>query len=353
MRGLPERYKQKSLNINGGMGDVIFCDDTTLERTVAIKFIKNPTDERRMLDELAALMLVRSKHVVQVYDIIQTKHEGIGIVQEFIAGNDLIEGFSHPKTTIEYYSKIWQIAAGISEIHSAGIIHRDIKPNNMKLDPEGVIKIYDFGLARETEFNAKTVGFIGTHGFAAPELYTKNPTFTTAVDVYSFGTTALFLATGTLPNDIIHACGRPVAPHHFNLVPLSLDPEVQYILNHCLQHSPKMRPPMAYVRDTLAKYILANQHQALVVHRGTATYLNAKNKGITLELSGIGKIVIEYNGSGFIATTVSNEVYINNIPVSINAELPGSCVVALGGPQRRANEREFITFDISNPEIIL
>lgn len=352
MQGLPVRY-QPTTNVSGGMGAVIFCEDTTLERPVAIKFIKNPVDQRRMLDELSALMRVRSKHVVQVYDIVETENAGIGIVQEFIAGNDLIEGFIAPPTTIDYYKKIWQIAAGISEIHDVGVIHRDIKPNNMKLDPEGVIKIYDFGLARKTGFNAATVGFIGTHGFAAPELYTENPNFTTAVDVYAFGATALFLATGTLPNELIYANGRPVSPHHFNLTPVELDSEAQEILNLCLQHNPANRPTISAVRDTLAKYILLNQHQALVVHRGTATYLNSKNRGIALELRNIGKIVIEYNGSAFVATDVFKEVYINNRLVSEGAELPGSCVVALGGPQRRSNEREFITFDISNPEIVL
>jgi len=353
MQGLPERYQEKDYNNNGGMSDIIFCEDTTLSRPVAIKFIKNPSDQRRMLDELAALMRVRSKHVVQVYDIVKTAKSGIGIVQEYIAGDDLIEGFSHPQNTIEYYKKIWQIAAGISEIHSVGVIHRDIKPNNMKLDPEGVIKIYDFGLSRRSGFNAATVGLIGTQGFSAPELHTENSKFTTAVDIYSYGATALFLATGTLPNELIYALNRPVARHHFNLTPLTLDIEVQEILNRCLEYAPEDRPLMVEVRDIIAKYILANQHQALVVHKGVATYLNHKNRGITLELRGIGRVTIEYNGSGFIATQVLGEVLVNNKQITNNTELPGSCVVSLGLQHRRAVEREFITFDISNPEIII
>ncbi|MDT4852470.1 Protein kinase domain protein [compost metagenome] len=252
---------------------------------------------------------------------------------------------------MEYYKKLWQIASGISEIHSVGIIHRDIKPNNMKLDPEGIIKIYDFGLAR-SGFDAATVGFIGTQGFAAPELFAANPTFTNAIDVYAFGATALFLATGTLPNELIYANGRPVSQSHFNVIPLSIETEVINTLNQCLFFSPDQRPTISAIRDILAKYISFDQHQALVVHRAAASYLNATNRTIALELHGIGRIVIEYNGSSFIATEVNKEVFINNKAIQPGEELPGSCVVALGVPQRKA-DREFITFDISHPEIVL
>lgn len=353
MQGLPDRYQPVGSSFLGGMGGVIPCTDTVLERQVAIKFIRNNIDQRRMLDELAALMRVRSKHVVQVYDIVNTLDFGTGIVQEYIYGKDLIDGFTPPKSEIEYYKSIWQIASGISDIHDAGTIHRDIKPNNMKLDPEGVIKIYDFGLSRQEGFNAATVGFIGTHGFAAPELYGENPKFTSAVDVYGFGATALFLALGDLPKELMCAYDKPVSRHHFNLTPLNLAPEIQSILNDCLLHDPEQRPAISSVKTALAKHILLNQHQALVVHNQIPTYLKAQNPSTTLELKGIGKVTIEYNGTDFVAIDVSGEVLINNRPVSNGAILPGSCVVALGSPIRKAVDREFITFDISNPEITI
>ncbi|MBB2494478.1 serine/threonine-protein kinase [Aquipseudomonas ullengensis] len=353
MQGLPDRYQPIGSSFLGGMGGVIPCTDTVLERQVAIKFIKSSIDQRRMLDELAALMRVRSKHVVQVYDIVNTTEFGTGIVQEYIFGEDLIDGFVPPKDEITYYKNIWQIASGISDIHDAGTIHRDIKPNNMKLDPEGVIKIYDFGLSRQEGFNAATVGFIGTHGFAAPELYGESPKFTSAVDVYGFGATALFLALGSVPKELVCAYDKPVSRHHFNLTPLNLAPEIQSILNDCLHYSPEQRPPISAIKAALAKHILLNQHQALVVHKGVPTYLTSKNPSTTLEFTNIGKATIEYNGTDFIVIDVSGEVLINNRVVSNGAVLPGSCVVALGSPARRANEREFITFDISNPEITI
>ena len=77
---------------------------------------------------------------------------------------DLLECFAAPASTNAYYKQLSQIAAGITDIHAVDEIHRDIKPNNIKIDPEGVIKIFDFGLARETGPAAATVGFVGTPG---------------------------------------------------------------------------------------------------------------------------------------------------------------------------------------------
>lgn len=75
--------------IDGGMGTIFVCNDRILERKVAIKFIQAHEENRRILDELNALMKVRSKHVVQVYDVIEDNERGLGIVQEYIYGNDL------------------------------------------------------------------------------------------------------------------------------------------------------------------------------------------------------------------------------------------------------------------------
>ena len=124
-----------------------------------------------MDDELAALLKMRSKHVVQIYDLCKFPDKCIGIIQEFIDGKDLLESFAPPTSIDSYYRQLWQIASGISDIHAVGVIHRDIKPNNMKVDPEGVIKIFDFGLARDAGPAAATVGFVGTPGLEmAPQI---------------------------------------------------------------------------------------------------------------------------------------------------------------------------------------
>lgn len=351
---IPDRYKPDGGLDSGGFGAVVFCEDRHLSRRVAIKFIKNPVDNRRVLDEIHALLKLRSKHVVQIYDIIHGRAGEIGIVEEFIDGPDL---WDHPvpRKSIEIYLKtLWQISSGLADIHSFGIIHRDIKPNNMKLDHESIIKIYDFGLAREEGPDAVTKGFVGTHGFSAPELYeTETVTFSSAIDVYAFAATAYFLTGKRLPEELIKVPPEPLATEAFLETPVQIPSSLAGLLAQCLDHDPYERPNMAAVRDEIARRLLRNRHQALAVLNGEAFYLNANKRKVRLELSEVGKVEIGYDGLRFSVKSVEGEVYVNNRSCTVGLELPGSCVVAIGGGHRPSSQRAFISFDVSNPEVIV
>ncbi|CAJ3218627.1 Protein kinase domain [Burkholderia pseudomallei] len=102
MREIPARYASSGKAMSGGMGSVIVCRDTILERPVAIKFISSAAHKRRMDDEVAALLKLRSKHVVQVYDVLAADPDEIGIVQEFIDGQDLFQSHKVPKAADAY-----------------------------------------------------------------------------------------------------------------------------------------------------------------------------------------------------------------------------------------------------------
>lgn len=353
MRSLPDRYVPSGRSMSGGMGSVILCEDSILERPVAIKFISGTAHKRRMDDEIAALLKLRSKHVVQVYDVIRPADDEIGIVQEFIDGRDLFESYAPPVSLDAYYKQIWQIASGIADVHVLGVIHRDIKPNNMKTDPEGVIKIFDFGLARDDGPSAKTKGFVGTHGFAAPELYARPFTFTNAVDTYAFGATAFYLAAGGLPAELLKQPPNPDTAGYFHALPLGIAPEIAELLDASLAEDPSARPAMKDVKEALARHILFDKHRALIVYQSRASVLSASSRTVNLAFGTIGALSIRYDGLDFIVDSVSGEVAINNQIVAAGSPLPGACVVALGGAHRRSNERRFITFDISHPEIVL
>ncbi|MFY8063009.1 MAG: protein kinase domain-containing protein, partial [Usitatibacteraceae bacterium] len=144
-----DRYQTKGGPLVGGMAAVYPCMDIVLERQVAIKIMPGSAHRRRVRDELEALLKLRSKHVVQVYDVLNHAEGDLAIVQEFIDGLDLFDDKLAPSSLDGYLKLLWQIASGIADVHELGVIHRDIKPNNMKVDPEGVIKIFDFGLARD------------------------------------------------------------------------------------------------------------------------------------------------------------------------------------------------------------
>jgi eukaryotic-like serine/threonine-protein kinase len=349
---IANRYQHDGNRLRGGMGAVLICQDTVLERKVAIKIMPGYHNKRRVLDEVRALLKMRSKHVVQVYDVLSFANGELGIVQEFIDGKDLFEASVLPKNAEQFLKTVWQIACGIEEIHEVNVIHRDIKPNNMKFDPEGVIKIFDFGLARDQGTDAATVGFIGTPGFAAPELYSTNPKFEKAVDIYAFGITALFLATGTLPAELKMQPQKFISGNYFANTNFALTEDIQKILNDCLAQEPSKRPAMSRVKKILAQNLLRDRHRALVVHQKEALYLHKDKKNVRLIQKGVGEIEISYDGLRFCATNVAGDVFLNNQKVEIGKELPGACVVALGAADL-GNQRKYITFDLSHPEIVL
>ena len=351
---LPSRYAATGEVINGGCGSITLCSDTHLDRPVAIKSIHGDQDISRLMDELSALMLMRSKHVVQIYDIIHNNGAPVGIVEEYISGDDLMKS-AVPQSSLENYLQIlWQIAAGISDIHSTGIIHRDIKPNNMMLDSESVLKIFDFGLARNVGPNAETRGFKGTFYFAAPELFsTETVAFSQAIDVYAFGATACYLADKNIPRELGQAPPQPAPANTFTSKPYNIPEELKSLFLSCLSHNPENRPPLSTIRDAIARHLLKDKHQAITVYQNTPKYLNANNRNITLKFGTIGTVEIEYDGFRFFIKSVSGEVSINNRDVAVNEEIPGSCVVALGSNRRHSAERAYITFDISHPEVVL
>lgn len=349
---LAQRYEVIDAPLKGGMGLMYPCMDSILERKVAIKAIQAGTEERRIVDEIRALLRLRSKHVVQVYDILRFDDGSIGIVQEFIDGPDLFDDQTKSSSRDALYRQLWQISSGIADIHAADTIHRDLKPNNMKVDPEGVIKIFDFGLARSTAGDASTMGFVGTRGFAAPELYGTSVMFTAAIDVYAFGATALYLSSRTLPDELIQQPPREIDPVTVARHMPDVDKEVIDLITACLRHSPAARPAMAEVSHALSRHLLKDRHQGLLVYQGTPSYLNAKNRKVTANLQGMGGIQVAYSGLDFVVEAVTGAVYINNQQARVGQNLPGSCVIALGAPEQ-GSLRKYITFDLTSPEVVL
>jgi serine/threonine protein kinase len=351
---LPERYVPNGDSGSGGFSDVLYCDDSHLQRKVAIKTIRDLSESERLNDEIAALLQLRSNHVVQVFDIV-SNDTSFAIVMEFIDGEDLFQSDYHKKSATHLLKTLWQIASGISDIHDAGLIHRDIKPNNMKLDSENIVKIFDFGLSRYSGIEAVTVGFKGARGFSAPEQYTDEAVaFTTAVDVYAFGITALWLATDNLPGALLSTPPKSMPAGAFNCPLLDDYPELKLIFERCLKPNHLQRPSIMEVKDEIGKYLLWNTHQATaVVDGGDSHVLNSAKRSVKLKLGSIGSFEMHYDGFDFLLKNVAGEVFMNNIPALSDSKIPGACVVALGRRGRHYQERKFITFDVSNPEVTL
>ncbi|HGE8360761.1 TPA: serine/threonine-protein kinase [Serratia marcescens] len=350
---ITKRYVPTTTHAAGGFGEVVVCNDLHLERLVAVKRLKETSEKKRMEDEVNALLALRSKHVVQLYDIVKDENDKLCVVEEYIDGPDLGEYAGKIKNSKELMVILWQIASGIADIHDFKIIHRDIKPNNIKIDSEGIVKIYDFGLSRSRD-DAATIGFVGTPIFAAPELFIGTPsvTFSNAVDTYAFAVTSMCLAGVPLPPEL-KTITKILKNNPFDAAKFPLPEKIKELLFLCLNVNPEKRPDMRSVRHAFQQHIQQGTHKAFIMHKGNQHTLDRNNRGVTLRQAGVGEVEIVYDGFDFYISRMSGEVTVNNMQPKINSKFPHSCVIIIGGIHRNNRERSFITFDISHPEVLL
>jgi eukaryotic-like serine/threonine-protein kinase len=334
------------------MSTAMVCRDEHLDRDVLIKALRKDVDQKRITDEIAALASVRSKHVVEIYDVIRDKDGRVAaIVEELLSGEDLnsIIPVSDLGTFLKH---LYAIACGLADVHAVGRVHRDVKPNNMKFDAEGCLRIYDFGLSR-SEDDASTTGTIGTPGYLAPELCVgkqEKAAFTPAIDVFAFGSTAVKLLRGKIPTGLRNVPPTlPCADADFHNQALSLPTAVADVLNACLSVSPKKRPSMADVRDVIGSYLVQWRHKATIVVDEKIYVLDVDNKVVKLSGSD-SSAILEYDGTEFIITAVSGIASISNVQCTPPHRLPGSCVLILANG---TGSRSFIPIDISYPEVVL
>lgn len=348
---LPVRYQLTGASSGGGMGDILECTDTHLERRVVLKILKDGVESRRLLDEQKALIKLRSKHVIQLYDVITIQENSVSktaLVLEHIEGTDLGPGAITPGE--KHLNTLWQIACGLVDIHRESVIHRDIKPNNIRVDTTGVIKILDFGLARCTGTEAKTLSIIGTLGYMAPELW-KNTSvsFDQSIDVYAFGVMALTLINAPIPNELCQQPPKSLPAGALNGIFSGMPTDVVTIIEKCLSYDPSHRPTMGNVEPILRRHLLYNKHRALLVLGGNTHEINAATPSVNVKSGTIGVIGINYNGVKFIVSSLSGSVFVNNKVIDIGDDLPECCVITFG---LKYGPRSFATFDVSYPEVM-
>ena len=357
---IPARYEPTGQILSGGQGQVHVCVDQNLGRRVAIKFLHDVEELDRLYEEIVPLQSLRSSHVVELYDLIPTASvKEIGLVEEFIEGDDLYASANNPfaleKTDASLFIRtIYQIARGISDIHSAGIIHRDIKLNNMKCDAEGLIKIFDFGLAKIVGPDAKTKGFKGTMGYAGPELYASaadTVVINQSVDVYAFGASAWLLACGDLPDELKHMPPNPLAVS-LAVVRPDIPVVISTTIDQCLHFDPDERPAIDDVVGVLASQITFGRHRGILTAPSNVYEITEVGKGVKIDLGIKGSAEIFYDGMNFHISPLAGTIVVNNILVGAKSELPGASVIAFGDPLEPAR-RIFLTFDISHPEVVV
>ncbi|HLK44472.1 MAG TPA: serine/threonine-protein kinase, partial [Acidimicrobiales bacterium] len=200
------RYRLERQIGAGATSRVWLAFDTVLERRVAVKMLEAPTGAEathgeRFRREVRAVAQLQHAHIVGVYDSGEHEHVPF-IVLEYVEGETLKERIRRAGrlTITEAVAIAIEVARALEAAHARGIVHRDIKPQNILLDPEGGAKLTDFGIARSGHEAALTVGgrVLGTTDYVSPEQALGQPV-TGQSDLYSLGIVLYEMLTGEVP----------------------------------------------------------------------------------------------------------------------------------------------------------
>lgn len=206
------QYQLREMLGAGGMGAVYLAHQTSLDRLVAIKVLNmtlvNDTDSiARFNREAKTSASLEHPHIIPVYDY--GTHSGISyIVMRYLTGGSLADRLNHSLETgrplpslVESATIVRQLASALDYAHSRGVIHRDVKTNNVMFDEQGTAFIVDFGIARLTSATSALTGTgmaMGTPHYMAPEQWRGEPV-TPAADQYALAVLTYAMLTGRMP----------------------------------------------------------------------------------------------------------------------------------------------------------
>lgn len=235
-----DTYEIKSLIGKGGMSTVYLAEHKRLHTRWAVKEVRKVQGTRfDFLAESNILKKLQHPMLPRIVDIFED-NVCIYIVEDYVEGITLDDLLKREKqvdeaTGLQWYRDLCKVLDFLHNQKPNPIIYRDMKPSNIMLQPDGTLKLIDFGIAREYKAGSSAdTTYIGTKGYAAPEQFGRAQT-DARTDIYSLGVTMYHLITGKSPYE---------PPYQF--VPVrQLDPRlshgIEYILNKCTQPEPSDR----------------------------------------------------------------------------------------------------------------
>jgi len=271
----------------GGMGQVYQAQDIKLKRVVAIKRMaprlqQNDQDRRRFLREAQQASALNHPNIAGIYDVIEEQGE-IFLVMEYIEGIPL-RAMMHGKKALsneEFFRLTAQGLEGLNAAHEKGILHGDIKPENIMLTPEGRVKVLDFGVARrfslgradDATMTMETLGasgMSGTPAYMAPEVLMQKP-YDGRADLFSLGLVCYEMLGGAQPFETDSIAGTLASVLHTEPPPIEqinpkVSPSVSSVIQTMLAKDPAQRYSTA--RDVLIDLRRVQQGEDPVFARG-------------------------------------------------------------------------------------
>jgi eukaryotic-like serine/threonine-protein kinase len=278
------RYQLTECIAVGGMGEVWKAVDDVLGREVAVKVLKpeytgNDAFLTRFRHEARHAAALSHPNIASVYDYGESDSAAY-LVMELVPGEPLNELIASEGTlpVQRAMDLLAQTARGLSAAHAAGVVHRDVKPGNLLVTPDGRVKITDFGIARAADQVplTKTGQVMGTAQYLAPE-QAMGRTATAASDVYALGVVGYEALTGEIP----FTADSPVAiaMAHVNTppppLPLHLPPGARALISASMAKDPADRPADARVFAEAAEAVASGRDQQALAILGVGATTEA------------------------------------------------------------------------------
>lgn len=267
--GGPPRFQVVKRLGSGGFGGVWLAHDAKLGHTVALKAALAPDaeTEQRIQREAQALAAVTHPHCVRIHDLVHAgsdpglrELDGMVIVMEYVRGSSLGELVRERGVLDDVAAgRVWaSIAGALDAAHGRGVLHRDVKPGNVIVDPAGLAHLIDFGIARRAGDATLTMtGFVlGTPDFLAPEV-AAGERATPASDAWQVAATVSYALTGHPPrgNHPDALSGLRAAASGAPLTHLPVRSAHLELLRASLATDPARRPPLAATHRALEAWL--------------------------------------------------------------------------------------------------
>ena len=309
---------------SGGMGDVYKAYNDTLNRTAAIKILHQKDMGDRFRNEAYIQSSVSHPNIARLYEYLVTG-ETACIIMEFVDG-DPLDVYLHKKGKLsnqETENIIKQIASALAYLHGKDILHRDIKPQNFKVQPNGTVTMLDFGIAKN-KYTPKLTqqGFmVGTTEYMAPEQFRQQ--VEKKSDIWSLGVMAYELLTGHMPfgADNAVAMRYKIEKGDYTkvrvLVPAVSD-KLNTIIEKCLQVNTSNR-----ISASAVEMLLSDKKEALLAKPGLekpVPNFNLKTALLTVSVILLIAIVVIFSRSADKTNTSGGATAEKNDPVQTEAE---------------------------------